>query len=204
MNFFTVGFLLANLQLDLGLWVGYAIKFAGGLFMLMGIQEAALVDECVVKLKALGISFTVLAGASAASVKIFQSAELSNGEDIIKIVSIICGVLTTAAAGLFFRKLLIMLRDNPGIADNVPEVGRLKPKYDRMLIVLAVVLIADAVNRFAGVPAGTAKPNDEITVADIMGVIMYFTKIISYVYLLICTLGFNKLRMSFNSAHPAA
>ena len=47
MNFFTVGFLLANLQLDLGLWVGYAIKLAGGLFMLGGIAEMSYVDEGV-------------------------------------------------------------------------------------------------------------------------------------------------------------
>ena len=196
MNFFTVGFLLANFQLDLGLWVGYAIKLAGGLFMLVGIQEMALADESVLKLKAHGIVFAVLAGASAAAVK------LLDGDDIRKVISLVCGVVTTAAAGLFFRRLLVLLRAKPDIADNVPEVGRLKPKYDRMLIVLAVVLIADAVNRFAG-GAPAAAGSDEITVADIMGVIMYFTKIVSYVYLLVCTLGFNKLRVSFNSAHPA-
>ena len=205
MNFFTVGFLLANFQLDLGLWVGYVIKLVGGLFMLGGIAEMFLVDDSVKKLRPLAVLFLALSAGSAAAVKLLYADKLSDGSDVFKTVSIICGVLTTAAAGWFFRRLLCMLRDNPGIADNIPEVSRLAPKYGRMLIVLAVVLLADGVNRFAGVPAAdtAAAAEKEITVADVMGVIVFFTKIISYVYLLICTLGFNKLRITFNSAHPA-
>ena len=193
MNFFTVGFLLANLQLDLGLWVGYAIKLAGALLMFFGIAETALVSESVKALRPAAILFTVLSAGSAAAVKLLSAEKLSESGDAHKTVSIICGVLTTAAAGWFFAQLLRLLRDEPSIADNVPEVNRLVPKYSRMLFVLAVVLTADGINRFTG---GTAA-------ADVMGVVMYFTKIISYVYLLICTLSFNKLRTSFNSAHPA-
>ena len=193
MNFFTVGFLLANLQLDLGLWAGYAIKLAGTLFMLAGIVEMALVNESVTKLRLPAVGTAVLCGGSAAAVKLLSAEKLSESGDAHKIVSIVCGVLTTAAAGWFFVKLLALLKEDPSIADNVPEVNRLAPKYSRMLFVLAVVLTADGINRFTG---GTAA-------ADVTGVVMYFTKIISYVYLLICTLSFNKLRISFNSAHPA-
>lgn len=193
MNFFTVGFLLANLQLDLGLWVGYVIKLAGALFMLGGIAEMSLVDDSVKKLRPLDLLLAVLCAGSAAAVSLLSAPKLSESSDVHKTVSIICGVVTTAAAGLFYRRLLTLLKEKPDIADNVPETARLAPKYDRMLFVLAVVLIADGVNRFTG---GTAA-------ADVTGVIMFFTKLVSYVYLLICTLGFNKLRITFNSAHPA-
>lgn len=193
MNFFTIGFLLANLQLDLGLWVGYVIKLAGALFMLGGIAEMALVDESVTKLRLHAIGFAVLCAGSAAAVKLLSAEKLSESGDVHKTVSIVCGVLTTAAAGWFFVRLLTLLREKPSIADNVPETARTSAKYSRMLFVLGVVLTADAVNRFTG---GTAA-------ADAMGVVMYFTKIISYVYLIACTLCFNKLRISYDSAHPA-
>lgn len=186
MNFFTVGFLLANLQLDLGLWIGYAVKLAGGLFMLGGIAEMSLVDESVARLRAQAILFALLSGGAIAAVSLTEGAGL-------KTASIVSGAVTTAAAGLFFRQLLGLMKEKPQIVDNIPEVGRLAPKYDRMLIVLGVVLAADCINRFTG---GTAA-------ADATGVVMYFTKIISYVYLIVCEVGFNKLRISFNSAHPA-
>ena len=189
MNFFTVGFLLANLQLDLGLWVGYAIKLAGGLFMLGGIAEMSYVDEGVKGCRPLAAAFTVLCAGVAAALAL---ADLPKESSALKSISIVSGVVTTAGAGLFFMKLLKLLREKPDIAANVPEVGRASARYVRMLIVLAVVLAADGINRFTG---GTAA-------ADVTGVIMYFTKIVSYVYLVLCTLDFNRLRVSFNSAHP--
>ena len=39
MSFFTVGFLLSNIQLNLGWGAGYAVKLVGALFILGGIAE---------------------------------------------------------------------------------------------------------------------------------------------------------------------
>ena len=189
MNFFAVGFLLADLQLDLGLWIGYAVKLTGGLFMLGGIAEMSAVEGSVKRLRPAAAVFLLL---SAAAAGIIGLAGLSKEDGALKVISIVSGVLTTAAAGYFFVGLLRLLRENPDIAANVPEVKRLSAQYNRMLFVYAVVLAADGINRFTG---GTAA-------ADVTGVIMYFTKIVSYVYLIVCALGFNRLRMSFNLAHP--
>ena len=188
MNFFTVGFLLANLQLDLGLWIGYAVKLAGGLFMLGGIAEMSLLDDSVKKLRPAAAVCLLL---SAAAAGVLGLAGLTKEDAGFKSISIVSGVLTTAAAGYFFFGLLRLFREKPHIIDDRPEVGRISSRYDRMLFVYAVVLAADGINRFT---QGTA--------ADVTGVIMYFTKIISYVYLIVCALGFNRLRLSFNSAHP--
>ena len=157
--------------------------------MLGGIAEMSYVDEDVKGCRPLAAAFTVLCAAVAAALAL---ADLPKESSALKSISIVSGVVTTAGAGLFFMKLLKLLREKPDIAANVPEVGRASARYVRMLIVLAVVLAADGINRFTG---GTAA-------ADVTGVIMYFTKIVSYVYLVLCTLDFNRLRVSFNSAHP--
>lgn len=198
MNFFTVGFFLACLQLDLGLGIGYVIKLVGGLFMLGGIAELGVYDREIERYKPLVLAFIPVCTASAAAV-----FALSNNEsDAIKYAGIGAGAATTVIAALFYRQLIRLLERKPELADNTPEVKKLAPRYDRMLFVTAVVLVADSVNRFMGGDAA-AQNSDSITAADIAGIIMYFTKIIFYVYLVICSLSFNKLRISFNSAHPA-
>ena len=198
MNFFTVGFFLACLQLDLGLGIGYVIKLAGGLFMLGGIAELGAFDREINRYRPLVLAFIPACAASAAAV--FALAK--NESDMIKYAGIAAGVVTTVIAALFYRLLLGLLERKPELADNVPEVKKLVPRYDRMLIITAFVLFADAVNRFTG-GSEAAAASQEVTAADIAGVIMYFTKIIFYVYLVLCSLGFNKLRITFNSAHPA-
>ena len=185
MNFILVGFVLANLQLDLNLWAGYAIKLVGGLFFLGGIYELGGLDKEADRLRAPGIVFSIsCAGAALAAFLLRESTA-------IRFTGIAAGAVTTALAGLLFRLLFAMFKAKPGLVDNIPEVVRLCPRYDRMLILLAAVLTADCVNRFT---SGAA--------ADVSGFIAVYTKIAAYVFLAVCALSVNKLRQSYNSAHP--
>ncbi len=184
MSFILVGFLLANLQLDLGLWAGYAIKLVGGLFFLGGAYELGGLDEDADRLRAPAGVFCAVCAAAAAGVLLTDGGAKNAA-------SIIGGLMTTAAAGLLFRKLFSLLRAKPDITAHPPEVARLCKAFDRLLAVYAVVLLTDGINRFT-----------EGTAADVTGVIMFYTKIASYVFLLVCALSLNRLRKSYSSAHP--
>ncbi|MBR6871968.1 MAG: hypothetical protein IKN17_00510 [Ruminococcus sp.] len=187
MNFFTAGFVLACLQLDLGWGIGYVIKLAGGLFMLGGIAEMNAVDDGAAKYKPLVLLMIPACAGSAAAM--FALAGEKN--DLTKVLGIVCGAVTTFLACLFFRKLFALLKEKPFIAGNAPETERLAVRYERMLAFTAVALIADGVNRFTG---GTEA-------ADATGLIAFFTKLIVLAFLISCTLSVNKLRVSYNSVH---
>ena len=189
MNFFTAGFVLACMQLDLGWGIGYIIKLVGGLFIVGGIYELSPFEKRIGKYRAFACAFVLVCAAAAAA----TLALAHNESSVLKFESIAAGLVTTAMAALFYRKLYSLLKERTDIVGDVPGVLKASAQYDRMLFVTILVLAADAVNRFTG---GTSA-------ADAAGVVMYFSKIVFYVYLVACGLSMNKLRVSFNSSHPA-
>ena len=187
MNFFTVGFLLANFQLNAGWTVGYLIKLVGAFFILGGIAELGGFEQKILPTRFLCAMLIMLCGASAGTMYFC--------EDTSTVVARACCVLdamaTTGIAAAIYRYLFRLLKDEPELIGDEPLVRRCSTGYDRMLAVMAAALIADCVNRFT---SGTA--------ADAAGVVMAVARIVSYVMLLVGTFGFNRLRVRFNNAHP--
>ena len=190
MNFFTVGFLLALMPLDLGWGVGYIIKAAGALFLFGGIAELMPFEKSIVKHRPLA-AMLLLAGAASAGA-VFGLSKLGHNT-AYNIAGLLSGVVTTAIAVLFFRKFFALLKERPDLAANEAELRRLSARFDRMLFVTVLVLAADALNRFTG---GTV-------VADAAGIVMVVTKLTFYCFLISCGLSLNKIRQSFNKAHSA-
>lgn len=187
MNFFAIGFLLGNMQLDLGWLSGYVIKLIGALFMLGGITELAMFYKKTESLRALGIAFLVLCAAAVGGS--FAARNMSSS--LQNICAAVCGVVTTAAAALFFRRLISLLLGSTSLFRRGGLLERAQKRYNIMLIVTAVFLSADMINRFTG---GTMA-------ADAAGVLMFFSKIVFYIYLIMNTLDWFRLRADFNSIH---
>ena len=74
MNFFTVGFILSMMQLDLGWLAGYVIKLVGALFVLGGIAELGDFDKRAYRLRPAGICFLGLCVGACAAMLAARSA----------------------------------------------------------------------------------------------------------------------------------
>ena len=187
MNFFTVGFLLANFQLNAGWATGYFIKLVGAMFMLGGVAEISGFEP---KARSLWTVCGMLAFLSAAS---GATMLLVSGKTtvIARGTCVLDAMVTTGLAAIAYRNLFAMLKSNPSLVGDEPQVKRCSKGYDRMLFVMALALLADCVNRFT---SGTA--------ADVSGFIMAVSRIVSYVMLIAGTWGFNRMRVHFNDAHP--
>ena len=188
MSFFTVGFLLSNIQLNLGWGAGYAVKLVGALFILGGIAELGYFAPAVRRKR--GLSLLLLGACIAATAGAFlvkgKSSLLVNTDSIVN------GAATTALAALFFMSLIGLFKDTPELFENPPVVSSLEKRYTRFLMVTGTALAADILNRVTG---GTV-------VADAAGLIAFFAKLIGYVFLLTALLDFNRLRAQFYKLHP--
>lgn len=188
MNFFTVGFLLANFQLNADWASGYFVRLVGALFMLGGIAELSGFEVRVKTLTPLCAMLAVLSAASGVTMLMMSD----KGTVMSRSVCILDAMVTTALAAVAFRALFGCLAENTSIVANEPEVAKAASGYDKLLIVAAVSLAADAVNRFTG---GTVA-------ADAAGVVMAIARVVFYVMLIAGAFRFNRLRCSFNAAHP--
>ncbi|MBR1392546.1 MAG: hypothetical protein IJ561_01780 [Ruminococcus sp.] len=188
MSFFTVGFLLSNIQLNLGWEAGYALKLVGALFILGGIAELGYFAPAVKRER--GLSLLLLGACIAATAGAFlvkgKSSMLVNTDSIVN------GAATTALAALFFMRLIAVFKDTPELFENPPVVKSLEKHYTRFLMITGAALAADILNRVTG---GTV-------IADAAGLIAFFAKLIGYAFLLMSMLDFNKLRAQFYKLHP--
>ena len=187
MNFFTVGFILSMMQLDLGWLAGYVIKLVGALFVLGGIAELGDFDKRAYRLRPAGICFLGLCVGACAAMLAARSAS----DSVRNVCSAACGAATTAAAVWFFKMLFKLLLGNIGLFRRGGLLEQEAKRFNVMLALTAVFLTGDIINRFAG---GTAA-------ADAAGVLMFFSKIVFYIYYIMCSVGFAKLRSDFNSIH---
>ncbi|MBR1764367.1 MAG: hypothetical protein IJ746_03135 [Ruminococcus sp.] len=187
MNFLTVGFVLGLMQLDLGWLAGYVIKLLGALFILGGVTELGDFEKKARSLRPAGICFLVLsAGACAATFAVRGASDSAKS-----LCAAACGVVTTAAAVCFFKRLFKLLMGSMSLFRRGGLLEQEAKRYNVMLVLTALFLAADIINRFTG---GTMA-------ADAAGVLMFFSKIVFYIYYIMCSVGFGRLRADFNSIH---
>ena len=185
MNFFTVGFLLANLQLNPSWTVGYALKTVGALFMLGGIAELGGFAKETLRLRSIALLFL---GSCIAAV--IGSFVVSGGSGTLASAdSAVNSAATAALAILFFIRLGDIIRDNAELFCDEPAAKRFVSRYRIFAYLTAVAAAADIVNRLTG---GTAA-------ADASGVVILAARLAGYVMLILCGLEMNRLRISFDA-----
>ncbi|MBR4621946.1 MAG: hypothetical protein IKO44_00265 [Ruminococcus sp.] len=189
MNFLAVGFLLCNLQLGLGQGWAYAVRLVGALFMLMGIAELKPFEERAETLRPQALCLTALCAAATAAVFAANAANAS--DKAVNICAALSGALTTACVILLSRKLIALLLSCLQLFRRGGLI-ELASKHYRIMIVLAAVFIpADIINRFAG---GTK-------IADVAGLIMFLTKLVYCIYFIVTCVCWGRIRADFNSTH---
>ncbi|MDO5125393.1 MAG: hypothetical protein Q4D35_03345 [Ruminococcus sp.] len=189
MNFFCIAFFISALQINLSLWVNYAVKFIGMLFFIGGIFE----------ISGLNISFKkflnpalILAGLSAVFAVMFLAFGINSV--LLNTVSISGAVVGTAVTlfSLGFQKALIReISADEQIVNDLSLVKRFSKTWNKLAVITLANLAFDLVNRLVSVSV----------VADVSGLLMAISKIVMYIFALVILSSANKMRIDFNKTH---
>ena len=189
MNFFCIAFFISALQINLSLWVNYAVKFIGMLFFIGGIFE----------ISGLNISFKkflnpalILAGLSAVFAVMFLAFGINSVP--LNTVSISGAVVGTAVTlfSLAFQKALIReISADEQIVNDLSLVKRFSKTWNKLAVITLANLAFDLVNRLVSVSV----------VADVSGLLMAISKIVMYIFALVILSSANKMRIDFNKTH---
>ena len=192
MDFFNVGFVLCAFSLNIGLELNYITRIVGALFMLGGIHEfnTGFGDRRFAKHSYTELGLLLIAGGGLAQALLTRYGVITPGTG--NILSIIFGALCTAVV----------------VADQYLMLGKILPDHSfvndpSLLARLGKVWKPLAAAGIASVIAeicGRVLPNEEE--AAYVGVLLVFSRLFMYIYLVITAVAFNRCRMDFNKMHP--
>ena len=194
MNFLFVGFALIIVNVNLSLWVTYALKTLGFVFAAIGIAEYSVHDDGV---KAYSpVASAVMNGAFTAAL-IYASIKLD--AKYINYAGIIAGVFSTLVSFDFQKRMMVrILRSGEGKvvedAENhrlllpfVADVKRLGRAWNRLTVTVALNLLFDVLNRLVKVSA----------LVTVTGIAAAFTKVVCIVLAVVFIIKFNELRVGY-------
>lgn len=191
MNFFTVGFVLLSLHINIDMPLNYALKLVGTLFMLGGIKEAAEVTDGFDSVK--GLTFTVGAfslGGLIGSILIKAGAVTGAAA---KIISVLLGDGGAAAALLLQYKVAVKLMLPRHELVNDPSLlAALVKKWRNMAFFTVICMVCDVLQRAIS----------QVTVQAVVGSVLTISKIIMLICVAVMGAAFNRVRMDFNVTHP--
>ncbi|MBR6336170.1 MAG: hypothetical protein IKR76_00395 [Ruminococcus sp.] len=196
MNFLFVGFALIIVNVNLSLWVTYALKTLGFVFAAIGIAEYSVHDDGVKAYSPNAVASAVMNGAFTAAL-IYASIKLD--AKYINYAGIIAGVFSTLVSFDFQKRMMVrILRSGEGKvvedAENhrlllpfVADVKRLGRAWNRLTVTVALNLLFDVLNRLVKVSA----------LVTVTGIAAAFTKVVCIVLAVVFIIKFNELRVGY-------
>lgn len=196
MNFLFVGFALIIVNVNLSLWVTYALKTLGFVFAAIGIAEYSVHDDGVKAYSPNAVASAVMNGAFTAAL-IYASIKLD--AKYINYAGIIAGVFSTLVSFDFQKRMMVrILRSGEGKvvedAENhrlllpfVADVKRLGRAWNRLKVTVALNLLFDVLNRLVKVSA----------LVTVTGIAAAFTKVVCIVLAVVFIIKFNELRVGY-------
>lgn len=186
MNFFTVGFALTAIIMNADLAAGYALRFIGALFLIGGANETECVTKGFLRYKKPSAAVAVLCAAASAAVL------LTDGS-VKKYAAIGFSLVITAAALLLQRSILLKMKKRHKLVGNPDLIKTLKKTWDKMAFFCALTSVCELLDRV--LPDGGFR-------LYIIEIALVCARIICYIYVILMTRAFNRVRDDFNSAHP--
>lgn len=196
MNFLFVGFALIIVNVNLSLWVTYALKTLGFVFAAIGIAEYSVHDDGVKAYSPNAVASAVMNGAFTAAL-IYASIKLD--AKYLNYAGIIAGVFSTLVSFDFQKRMMVrILRSGEGKvvedAENhrlllpfVADVKRLGRAWNRLTVTVALNLLFDVLNRLVKVSA----------LVTVTGIAAAFTKVVCIVLAVVFIIKFNELRVGY-------
>ena len=196
MNFLFVGFALIIVNINLSLWVTYAVKALGFVFAVIGIIEYSVHDSGVKSYRPNGVASAVMNAVFAAAL-IYASLKLD--AKYVNYAGVVAGIFSTLVSFDFQKRMMTrILRSGEGKvvedAENhrlllpfVADVKRLGKAWNKLTVSAAANLLFDVLNRLV-------KINALVTVTGIAAAV---TKIVCIVFAIVFIYKFNELRVGY-------
>ena len=196
MNFLFVGFALIIVNVNLSLWVTYALKALGFVFAAIGIMEYSIHDSGVKAYSPNAVASAVMNGVFVAAM-IYASFKLDT--KYVNYAGIIAGVSSTLVSIDFQKRMMArILRSGEGKvvedAENhrrlmpfVADVKRLGKAWNRLTAAVVANLLFDVINRLVKID----------TLVTVTGVLSAATKVVCIVFAIVFILKFNDLRVVY-------
>lgn len=196
MNFLFVGFALIIVNVNISLWVTYAVKALGFVMLTVGAFEYSVHDKGIKDHFGNAAAMAVMNGVFTAGL-IYASLKLKGS--YVNYVGIGCGVVSTILSLHIQKKFMDrILRSGEGkvVTDDdghkrimafVADVRKLGRAWNKLSAAVLANLAADIANRL--LTADTA-----VTVSGLIAVI---TKVICIVFALAFLFNFNSLRVGY-------
>lgn len=196
MNFLFVGFALIIVNVNLSMWLTYALKALGFVFCAIGIAEYSIHDSGVKAYSPNAVASAVM-NAVFTGALIYASIKLD--AKYVNYAGIIAGIFSTLVSFDFQKRMMArILRSGEGKvvedAENhrrlmpfVADVKRLGRAWNRLTAAVAANLLFDVLNRLVRVEA----------LITVTGVLAAVTKAVCIVFAIVFILKFNELRVGY-------
>lgn len=189
MNFFSVAFFIASLQINISNSVNYIIKLLGFLFFFGGVLEVSDFNSSFKK--HLNPTKGLIALSAAASA-VFLILSFAHVPDTIKNISgIVFGTLVTMTALAYQKSLIKSICEDKELVNDVSNLKRFSQNWNKLAAITIANLVFDIVNRVVPVKI----------IVDFSGLMMAVSKIAMYIFALIILFSANKIRIDFNKKH---
>ncbi|MBR1383068.1 MAG: hypothetical protein IJ555_04565 [Ruminococcus sp.] len=196
MNFLFAGFALIIININLSLWVSYAVKATGFALILVGLMEYSIHDKDVLAYRGNAVASAIAHGVFTAAL-VYASFKFS--DRFLNYLGIVCGGVSTFVSIDLQKRLMVrILRSGEGKVvedhDNhkvlmpfVADVKKLGKLWWRLTVSVVVNLGFDILNRLF---------HTEILVT-VTGILAAAGKIVSIVFALVFLYRFNELRRGY-------
>lgn len=192
MNFFTIGFVLCGININIGLELGYVIRLVGLLFMLGGISETEAVDRSFGFARFRKTVFISIAAAAAGLLSALSVRLLNVGETAANIMSMIFGCASFVTVMLTQYSIITHMKPMRTLVNDLSLIRRFDSKWKKFAVFASVSLLCELVTRIA--PAGGA-------VHTYSGLLLLITRILMIIMLCASAAAINAMRDDFNIMH---
>lgn len=190
MNFLSVGFVLCAMNFNLGWEMNYGVRLAGALFMLAGLAEADSVSE---GFKAFRGRVMGIAGISAGGLAVTLLLRFGViPEKLRHPLGIVFGVSLAACVIWVEYRLLKHIVARHELVNDPSLLGALQKKWTRYAFFAGLSVFTEALYRIL--------PLSDLQAG--VGAVEIISRIIMYVYVILVSLAFARVRNDFNVMHP--
>lgn len=193
MNFFTIGFVLCALSMNIGMELNYVTRIVGALFMLGGIRELDSYLGKPLFAKHRAAEFAILLTAAGGLVQALMTRYGVLSRSAGNVLSIVCGSLCTLAVlGDQYKILRKIVPDHDLVNDPslLTALWKVWKKYAGFALCSLICEIGGRV-----LTVGSSE-------YVYMGVVLVGSRILMYIYLVIMGTAFDRCRRDFNAIHP--
>ncbi len=190
MNFLSVGFVLCTMNFNMGWELNYIVRLVGALFMLAGLTEADSVSQGFKAFRSRVIAITGISAGGLGFTLMLRFQLLP--EALRHPVGIFFGVTLAGVVIWVQLGLLKHMTEHHELVNDPSLLGKLQKTWTRYAFFAALSVFTEALYRLLPVTDFQAG----------VGAVEVISRLIMYVYVILISTAFARVRHDFNIMHP--